>query len=137
MPEDRSAEVAGAQRRIIERPRPDATDSLDAALTPRMTQIYRARGIESAQDLDLTLPSLLRPTQLDGAAHAAQLIADAVTGGRHIRFVGDFDADGATSSVLGVAALRAMGAANVTVHRAEPVRVRLRVDAGNRGNCDG
>jgi single-stranded-DNA-specific exonuclease len=114
MPEDRSAAPAGALRRIIERPRPGGENALSAAVLPRMAQIYRARGVESVEELDLTLPCLLRPSQLDGAAHAAKLIADAVMAGRHIRFVGDFDADGATSSVVGVAALKAMGAANVT-----------------------
>jgi single-stranded-DNA-specific exonuclease len=114
MPDDRSAAPAGALRRIVERPRPGGENALSAAVLPRMAQIYRARGVESVEELDLTLPCLLRPSQLDGAAHAAKLIADAVTAGRHIRFVGDFDADGATSSVVGVAALKAMGAANVT-----------------------
>ena len=79
-----------------------------------MARIYSARGIESIDQLDLTLGALLLPRALDGAAHAAGLLADAVTAGRHIRFVGDFDADGATSSVVGVAALRAMGCARVS-----------------------
>ena len=57
---------------------------------------------------------MLLPTHLDGTARAARLLADAVAAGRHIRFVGDFDADGATSSALGVAALNAMGAAHVS-----------------------
>ena len=79
-----------------------------------MARIYSARGIKSMDQLDLTLGALLLPRELDGAAHAAGLLADAVTAGRHIRFVGDFDADGATSSVVGVAVLRAMGCARVS-----------------------
>ena len=114
MPDGRTAGPAGAQRRIIERPRLGAEAALANAVSQRMAQIYSARGIESVDELDLTLGSLLLPTQLDGAARAAQLLADAVMAGRHIRFVGDFDADGATSSVVGVAALTAMGAARVT-----------------------
>ena len=114
MPDDRSAAAGAARRRIIERPQLDAVPELSKSMSPRMARIYSARGIVSIDDLDLTLRSLLTPTALDGAAHAAQLLADAVTQGRHIRFVGDFDADGATSSVLGVHALRAMGSRQVS-----------------------
>ena len=92
MPDGRTAGPAGAQRRIIERPRLGAEAALANAVSQRMAQIYSARGIESVDELDLTLGSLLLPTQLDGAARAAQLLADAVMAGRHIRFVGDFDA---------------------------------------------
>ncbi len=101
-------------RRIIQRPRCGAEATLGKSLVPRMAQIYSARGIESIEQLDLGLDALLLPTHLDGADRAAELLADAVTAGRHIRFVGDFDADGATSSALGIAALNAMGASRVS-----------------------
>jgi single-stranded-DNA-specific exonuclease len=114
MPESRPAAAAGAQRRIVERPAPEIGSELSKSLSPRMAKIYSARGIDSMNQLDLTLGALLLPRELDGAAHAAVLLADAVSAGRHIRFVGDFDADGATSSVVGVAALRAMGCARVS-----------------------
>ncbi len=114
MPDVRSAVAVGAQRRIIERPALGGEPELAKSLSPRMARIYSARGIESAEELDLTLASLLLPRALDGAEQAARLLADAVTAGKHIRFVGDFDADGATSSVVGVAALRAMGCAQVS-----------------------
>ncbi len=114
MPESRPAAAAGAQRRIVERPAPEIGSELSKSLSPRMAKIYSARGIGSMNQLDLTLGALLLPRELDGAVHAAGLLADAVTAGRHIRFVGDFDADGATSSVVGVAALRAMGCARVS-----------------------
>jgi single-stranded-DNA-specific exonuclease len=116
MPDRPTAGVppGGPTRRIIERPRLGTEALLGRSLSPRMARIYSARGIESIEQLDLTLGALLGPRQLDGAVRAAQLIADAVMNGRHIRFVGDFDADGATSSVLGVAALTAMNAAKVS-----------------------
>jgi len=114
MPDVPSVGTAGARRRIIERPQLGAVTELSKSMSPRMAGIYSARGIVSTEELDLTLRSLLMPGALDGAVHAAQLLADAVTQGRHIRFVGDFDADGATSSVLGVHALRAMGSRQVS-----------------------
>jgi single-stranded-DNA-specific exonuclease len=113
MPEARPA-AAGAPRRIVERTALENVMELSRSLSPRMARIYSARGIKSMDELDLTLGALLLPRDLDGAAHAAGLLADAITAGRHIRFVGDFDADGATSSVVGVAVLRAMGCARVS-----------------------
>ncbi len=110
--EDRVATVN--IRRIVERPHGDAEAQLAKTLSPRMARIYGSRGVASIDELDLSLSALLQPNALDGAAAAAQVLVDAVTEGRHIKFVGDFDADGATSSVLGVAALRAMGCRQVS-----------------------
>ena len=113
MPEDRAATTAGAPRRIVERPRGPGERTLAREMSARMARIYATRGVETTSDLDLGLSALLPPDALTGAGDAAGLLADAVAAGRSILFVGDFDADGATSSVLGVAALRAMGAARV------------------------
>ncbi len=114
MPDGATAAPSATSRRIVERPR-GATESLLAnALSPLMARIYGTRGVETPADLDLGLAALLRPESLTGASAAAELLCDAVMAERHIRFVGDFDADGATSSVLGVAALRAMGCARVS-----------------------
>jgi single-stranded-DNA-specific exonuclease len=101
-------------RRIVERPRGPAEAELAATLSRRMARLYGARGINCVDELDLSLARLLQPGLLTGSERAAELLADAVTLGRHVRFVGDFDADGATSSALGVAALRAMGCSNVS-----------------------
>jgi len=77
---------------------------------PVLDRIYRARGIRSQEQLDHSLRRLLPVSGLDGVQAAAALLADAVTEGRRILLVGDFDADGATSVAVGVRALRAMGA---------------------------
>jgi single-stranded-DNA-specific exonuclease len=115
MPEPGAATPARTKpaRRIVERPRASNDSDLRKSFSGRMARIYSARGIESIEQLDLSLGRMLQPASLDGAAAAAELLADAVADARHIRFVGDFDADGATSSALGVAALRAMGARRV------------------------
>ncbi len=80
---------------------------------PLLARVYRARGIESAGQLQLELPRLLPPSQLRNAGAAAELLADAIAGERRLLIVGDFDADGATSTALAVTALRAFGAASV------------------------
>jgi single-stranded-DNA-specific exonuclease len=105
---------AGGARRIIERPALTDESELAKTMSARMARIYSARGVASVEQLDLSLARMLLPSTLDGAAKAADLLATAVMESRHIRFVGDFDADGATSSALGVAALRAMGCREVS-----------------------
>jgi single-stranded-DNA-specific exonuclease len=113
MPDERATASAGAPRRIVERPRGPNESALARDLSPRMARIYATRGVAATNDLDLGLNALLSPDPLKGATDAAGLLADAIVAGRSVLFVGDFDADGATSSALGVAALRAMGCARV------------------------
>ena len=85
----------------------------EAGLHPLLARIYSARGVTSTGELDLGLAQLLPPTALHNAGRAAQQLADALAGGQRLLIVGDFDADGATSTALAVAALRALGARHV------------------------
>ena len=80
---------------------------------PLLAQIYHARGINQAQDLQLQLSQLLPPSQLLNTDKAAVLLADALAAGKKIVVIGDFDADGATSTALAVSVLRALGAQQV------------------------
>ena len=85
----------------------------EAGLHPLLARIYRGRGITSTDELDLGLGQLLPPDSLLHAVEAAKLLADALAEQHKITVVGDFDADGATSTALVVSALRAMGATDV------------------------
>src|SRR5208283_398338 len=71
-----------------------------------------ARGISNDADLDLSLPQLLPVGTLEGVDAAAELLAAHRHSGR-VLVIGDFDADGATSSALMVRALRSLGFAQV------------------------
>ncbi|MEZ5558336.1 MAG: single-stranded-DNA-specific exonuclease RecJ [Pseudomonadales bacterium] len=82
-------------------------------LPPLLRRIYAARGVCDPAELDLSLAKLLPPAQLAQIDRAAARIVAAVTSGQRILFVGDFDADGATSVALGVSLLQALGAAHV------------------------
>lgn len=82
-------------------------------LHPRLQEIYASRGIENAAELERSLQAMLRPQQLKGLAAAISLLVDAIEKGQRLLIVGDFDADGATSSALGMLALRDMGATDV------------------------
>ena len=74
-----------------------------------VAEILARRGVESGQELELKLKHLLAPT-MKGLTDAIQLIDQAIDRGQKIVIVGDYDADGATSTALMVLALRDMGA---------------------------
>ena len=78
-----------------------------------LCRIYGNRGIDSAQQLDRSLVGLEDPSGMRDIDAAAGRIARAVRERERILFVGDFDADGATSVALGVSLLRALGAESV------------------------
>lgn len=88
-------------------------------LSPIIKQIYACRGVESAQQLDLKVANLqgLRTEQaqnnaLKGLPEACDLLHTALTNNTNIVIVGDFDADGATSTALMMVALSLMGSTN-------------------------
>ena len=80
---------------------------LDPGLHPVLARAYAARGALSAADLDTSLARLLPVGTLEGTQAAVELLDAHRTGGR-VLIVGDFDADGATSSALMVRALRGL-----------------------------
>jgi len=82
------------------------------ALHPVLRRVYAARGVSQSEELDLSLERMLPVGSLDGVEAAARLLAEHREGGR-VLVVGDFDADGATSSALVVRALRSMKFAHV------------------------
>ncbi len=86
---------------------------LPAELHAVTRRVLAARGITSPALLDTSLKGLLPAAELGGTAAAVRLIADAMEHGARMLVVGDFDADGATSTALAVRALRAMGAPDV------------------------
>jgi single-stranded-DNA-specific exonuclease len=102
-----------AATRILRRPLGVAPDTLPSVLHPVLRRVYAARSVAGAADLDHSLACLPPPEHLGGAAEAAVRLARAIHGDEHILILGDFDADGATSSALAVRALRAMGAQRV------------------------
>jgi single-stranded-DNA-specific exonuclease len=81
-------------------------------LHPVLGRVYAARGVRSAQELDHSLERLLPVGTLEGIAQAVDLLLAHRSAGR-VLVIGDFDADGATSTALVVRALRACGFAAV------------------------
>lgn len=82
-------------------------------LHPLLQRIYAARQVQSCQELDRELESLHPFQSLLGIDKAVPLLALAVQKNQKILIVGDFDADGATSTAVAVRALRSFGASHV------------------------
>jgi single-stranded-DNA-specific exonuclease len=96
------------------RRRPAADDThLPASLPPLLRRLYALRGVQGEQELERGVKGMLPWQQLDGIDDAVSLLQQALADGRRIMVVGDFDADGATSTTLTVLALRSMGGATV------------------------
>ncbi|MFC2970824.1 single-stranded-DNA-specific exonuclease RecJ [Azotobacter bryophylli] len=98
--------------RIEPRPLPETLPDL-GDLPPLLTRLYAARGVQSAAELDKGLARLMPYSQLKGIEAAVDLLVEALEKRQRILFVGDFDADGATASTVGVLGLRLLGAAQV------------------------
>ena len=89
------------------RPVPEAPEL--ETLPPLLARIYASRGIRSPDALDLSLEALLAPALLKNVDEAAARLEQALQRQERVLIVGDFDADGATSTALAVHALRAFG----------------------------
>ncbi|MGH8327425.1 MAG: single-stranded-DNA-specific exonuclease RecJ, partial [Steroidobacteraceae bacterium] len=90
----------------------DALMLVGDGLHPVLRRIYLARGVRTADDLDLSLDRLLPVGTLESIAAAVDLLLAHRAAGR-VLVIGDFDADGATSTALVVRALTAWGFAAV------------------------
>ncbi|MBI2802716.1 MAG: single-stranded-DNA-specific exonuclease RecJ [Gammaproteobacteria bacterium] len=98
--------------RILRR-EPGDDSALPADLHPVLRRVFAARGARDASALDHSLTHLLRTDTLLDMERAVALLDTALRLNQKIIFVGDFDADGATSCALGVRALKACGAQQV------------------------
>ena len=76
---------------------------------PLLDRLYRARHITNNRELDRSLNIMLAPNQLAGIEQAVNLLLNAYYQNMRIIIIGDFDADGATSTALTVLALRMLG----------------------------
>jgi single-stranded-DNA-specific exonuclease len=85
--------------------------SFDAAsaLSPLLQKVYASRGVRSDAELKLGLDRLIPVGQLDGVSKAVDLLLKHRANDSAILVIGDFDADGATSTALVVRQLRRLG----------------------------
>jgi single-stranded-DNA-specific exonuclease len=95
--------------KVVRRESPEV--ALGAALHPVLQRVYAARGLKSPEELNLGLERLLPIGSLPGVEAAAELLQASRAG--LVLIIGDYDADGATSTALIMRALRAWGFAHV------------------------
>ncbi len=100
------------RKRIVRRT-PAAVPAALAGLHPVLAQVCANRKVQSRDELEHALGGLLPCATLAGMEGAVRLLADALDRQWRILIVGDFDADGATSTTLAVRALRMLGAEQV------------------------
>lgn len=98
--------------RIEQRALPDVLPDL-GDLPPLLTRLYASRGVQSVAELDKSLARLIPYQRLKGIDAAVALLVEALEKRQRILYVGDFDADGATASSVGVLGLRMLGAFHV------------------------
>ncbi|YCH20840.1 single-stranded-DNA-specific exonuclease RecJ [Pseudomonas sp. D1-3] len=98
--------------RIESRPLPASLPDL-GNLPPLLTRLYAARGVLSAVELEKGLARLIPFSQLKGIEAAVELLVEGLRQRQRMLIVGDFDADGATASTVGLLGLRMLGAAHV------------------------
>ena len=82
-------------------------------ISPILARIFAARGVKSPDELERGLGKLIPFHQLKGIEQAVQCLRDALIAQKRFLIVGDFDADGATSSAIAVSGLRMMGVQHV------------------------
>jgi single-stranded-DNA-specific exonuclease len=82
-------------------------------LPPLLRRLYASRGVRSAQELERSVKGMLPWQHLNGVEKAVEILYNAFREGTRIIVVGDFDADGATSTALSILAMRALGCSNV------------------------
>ncbi|MBS9860408.1 single-stranded-DNA-specific exonuclease RecJ [Vibrio alginolyticus] len=97
---------------IQRRPEPDLS-LLPDSIPPILKRIYINRGITDLSQLETSARGLHSYQKLGGIEQAVDLLFQAIKEQKRIIVVGDFDADGATSSALSVLALRMLGSHNV------------------------
>ncbi|EIO4105564.1 single-stranded-DNA-specific exonuclease RecJ [Vibrio vulnificus] len=97
---------------IQRRPEPDLS-LLPDSVPDILKRIYLNRGIQDISQLETAVKGLHSYQKLHGIELAVELLFEAIREQKRIIVVGDFDADGATSSALSVLALRMLGSNNV------------------------
>lgn len=101
------------QKQIIKREWQEEHANGLQELPPLLRRLYAARQVRSSKEIENALQDLLPFENLVGIDKAQQILGDAVVHNKCIVIVGDFDADGATSTALAVRALHRFGAKNV------------------------
>ena len=90
-------------------------DALAQTKLPEFLQrVYANRGVTDPAELEMSIQHIHSPESLTGINDAVQLLSKAIIAKKNINIVGDYDADGATSTALVMRGLSSMGAHNLS-----------------------
>jgi single-stranded-DNA-specific exonuclease len=97
---------------IVQRyaPSPISQHLESAGVSPLMARLLAARGITEPNQLSANLSQLIPPQLLTNNQKMANLLADAISANKKLLVIGDYDADGATATVVAIKGLCAFGA---------------------------
>jgi len=96
-------------KKILRRPQPETFPDWGHNLPPLLRRLYAARGVTSDEQLSYTLKHLASPMSLRGIDRAVELLAEAIEQQQRVLVLGDFDADGATSTAVAMLGLSMLG----------------------------
>ncbi|MBL7004853.1 MAG: single-stranded-DNA-specific exonuclease RecJ, partial [Gammaproteobacteria bacterium] len=78
-------------------------------LSPLLERLYSARGISKVEQVDYSLKQLLNPNDIYQLSDCARFLASHIVKQSKFLIVGDYDADGATSTALMIKGLTQLG----------------------------
>jgi single-stranded-DNA-specific exonuclease len=96
-------------RYIQRRALPEELPELSAVVHPVLRRLYASRGVTDIKQLERGAAALLPFSALKGIDGAVALLLDALAQQQRLIIIGDFDADGATSTAVLMTGLRALG----------------------------
>ncbi|MEM8843746.1 MAG: single-stranded-DNA-specific exonuclease RecJ [Pseudomonadota bacterium] len=90
-------------------------DALTQTQLPELLKrVYANRGVTDPAHLEMSIQHIHSPELLKGINQAVELIFEAIKQSKAIVIVGDYDADGATSTALAMRGLSGLGAQNLS-----------------------
>ncbi len=101
--------MSAVNRTIVRRQLPGVLPDFPGSLHPILTRLYASRGVSCAAELERGAASLLPFNALKGIDAAVNLLCTALEQQQQLVIVGDFDADGATSTAVLLSGLKALG----------------------------
>lgn len=100
-------------KKILRRPQPDLVPDWGHNLPPLLHRLYAARGVASDAELAYTLKHLASPLDLRGIDRTVEILTEAILQRQRVMILGDFDADGATSTAVAMLGLSMLGLADI------------------------
>jgi len=110
MPDPETTHRCKRKSRIQRRSATISQSLANSNLHPVLQQLYANRGVNHREQIEYSIQRLSDYKKLKDIEIAADIIAECIRSDKKILVVGDFDADGATSTALVMRALKMFGA---------------------------